>query len=135
MGESTSSCVFDSSVLVALFAASDVHHEKAKEVFDQVKYRAYIPYAALLETATVLAYKHSKAHADRFIEFVTNDERCSIAYACYEEECREFIVVSAKISFADVAIISCALRLEMPLVTFDRQMRSLSERLAKVDKK
>ncbi|MDO8575753.1 MAG: PIN domain-containing protein [bacterium] len=125
MEEKINSCVFDTSVWIANFLLSDVRHEKARDAFASVGWRVYVPYAVLLETSTVLAYKSSKAQADMFLEFISRDERCAIVQSDYESEISMFRSVPAKISFADIAVICASMRLGAPLITFDKQMKKI----------
>ena len=128
MEKRVSSCVFDTSVWVGLFHPSDIHHEAARQAFSSVEWRIHIPYAALLETATVLTYKVSKEQADKFLDFILHDERCSVVSPDRDAECALFAGVAAKISFADMAIIQTAFRYQVPLITFDKQMKKIYER-------
>ena len=128
MEKGVSTCVFDTSVWVALFQPSDVHHEEARHAFALIEWRVYIPYAVLLETATVLAHKSSKAQADKFLDFILHDERCIGVSPERDTECALFTSVTAKISFADIAIMHTAFRYEVPFITFDKQMKKIYER-------
>ena len=122
------SCVLDSSVWVALFLDADTNHKKAAEIFDAIPRRVYVPYVVLSEVATTLAYKHSKQQADKFLQFVTEDERCSLIDNRHTTDVPAFLTYTQRISFADIAIIESAVSFEATLITFDKQMKKMYER-------
>ena len=124
-----SSCVLDSSVWVALFLDGDTNHEKAAEIFDSITRRVYVPYVVLSEVATALTYKFSKRQADKFLQFVTDNERFSLIDNRYATDVPAFLKFADRISFADIAIIGTALTMESTLITFDKQMKKLYERV------
>ena len=114
--------VFDSSVWVALFMDSDVHHAEALAALAEQQGSIYVPYIAMQETATVLTYKCSKQQADRFINFLLNDPRIIISHNDGRQDAETFLRHHQKMSFADISITAFAQRMGLRLVTFDKQM-------------
>ena len=117
--------LLDSSVWVALFLDFDSQHKKAKSVFNALKGVMYVPYCVASETATVLAYKHSKEQADNFIRFIENNQDVLLLDDSIEEEMGFYTSVSAKISFTDAALVFLSGKLKANLVTFDKQLKKL----------
>ncbi len=119
--------LIDSSVWVALFLDFDTQHEKAAQFFanfDSAK-KIYLPYCIISEVATILAYKHSKEQADKFLEYIQENsdivifENQTIAEMGFFQRTRE------RISFTDAALIYIAQAFALTLITFDRQMARL----------
>ena len=123
-------CVIDSSVWVALFLDGDTNHEKAAALFEVMPRRVYVPYIVLAEVATTLTYKHSKKQADKFLQFVTEDERCTLIESSSRHDVDAYNNCSDKISFADIAIMEAARSFEVALITFDKLMKKVYEREA-----
>ncbi len=130
MEHEVGSCLFDSSVWVGLFLDDDTNHENSAAVFDALPRTVYVPYIVVVEVATILTYKHSKQQADNFLRYISEDERFSKIDNRYSKDISAFLKQRERLSFADVAIIETALYYDVALVTFDKQMKKLYERLA-----
>lgn len=129
--ERSNGCVLDSSVWTALFLEGDSNHYRALKEFDDLIGPVYVPYIVLAETATVLVKKYSKAQANTFVQFVSEDARCVFMENNSTVDASYFLSINEEISFADVAIIECARALGATLITFDKQMKNVYVRSAK----
>lgn len=119
--------LIDSSVWVALFLDFDTQHEKAALFFgnlDTAK-KIYLPYCVISEVATILAYKHSKEQADKFLEYIQQNCDIVIFENQTAAEIEFFRKTREKISFTDAALIHIAQSLALTLITFDKQMMRL----------
>lgn len=117
----------DSSVWAALFLKRDSQHTRAANRIKRQKGIVYVPYCVANETATVLAYKHSKKQADRFLYFIENARDIEVVEDDFQEEATFYKTLNTRISFTDAALILFSQKLSAELVTFDKQL----ERLAK----
>lgn len=79
--------LFDSDGLFALYVATDVHHERAKEMFASLllgkKNQFYVSNLVLQETATVLSYRFGQEVA---LDFMTRVQRLPIVRIFVEEK-------------------------------------------------
>lgn len=114
--------VFDSSVWIALFIDSDVHHAKALEFLKSATGFIYVPYIVIEETATLITYKQSKEQADKFVAFIKDDARTVIADSMAERDIDMFLRNPRRMSFADVSIMTFARSMSLRLRTFDKEM-------------
>jgi predicted nucleic acid-binding protein len=119
-----------SSVLVALFLVHDTHHAEAARFFDRSgAARVLVPYAVVRETATVLAYRGSKAIADTFLTYLTQASNVTLFRDDdMEGEMAAFLGISTKISFTDCALLHYARAGHSVLVTYDKQLARLARR-------
>ena len=115
--------LLDSSVWIALFVEADAHHMRALQIFKGITGTIYVPYIVIEETASMLAYKHSKQHADTFVSFIARHPRCTIADSNARIDIEMFLQTSLRISFADISIIALSLLTRSELVTFDAEMQ------------
>ncbi len=120
--------VVDSSVWVALFLDFDTQHGRAVRTIAGLALALYVPYCVIVETASVLAYKHSKAQADNFLRYISDNNDVRIVAPSMNEEIAFYLTLSERLSFADAALVVEARTLHADLVTFDKQ-------LARVEKK
>ncbi len=117
----------DSSIWVALFLAADTQHAKAARLFPAIAVPIYAPYCVITEVTTILAYKHSKAQADAFLEYIEGNRDIVLLDDMLQEETSFFRTLVQRISFTDAALVFLSKKLKTPLITFDRQL----ERIAK----
>lgn len=118
----------DSSVWVALFLDFDSQHAKAERVFMRLKGKICLPYCVASEAITILAYKHSKEQANKFIEFIGTSQDITSIDDDFADETEFYKSIQAKISFTDAALLFLSKKLKAKLVTFDRQLENLSRR-------
>lgn len=116
----------DSSVFIALFLDFDTNHHKAVSLMEGLHGPVYIPYGAVGETATVLAYKHSKKQADLFIEYLEQSDQIEFIDARPRDEITFFTSLSQCISFVDSTLLFYSRKMDIPLITFDRQLAKIA---------
>ena len=118
----------DSSVWAALFLEKDSQHAKAANKIKRQRGTTYVPYCVANETATVLAYKHSKEQANRFLSFIENARDIEIVEDNFQEEVAFYKKLNTRISFTDTVLILLSQKLGAELVTFDKQLERLAKR-------
>ena len=114
--------LIDSSVWVALFLDFDSQHKKAAKIFSQIDGKMYMPYNVIVEVATVLTYKHSKKQADNFLEFIIDNKDIILIENQTLPEISFFKKVNSRISFTDASLIFIAEKMNLTLITFDKQI-------------
>ena len=120
--------LLDSSVWVALFLDFDTQHKKAEQLFSKLKGKIYLPYCVLNEVATVLAYKHSKKQADRFLDFLDKNPSINLLQDNTPEETMFYRTLQARLSFTDAALLLFSKTTKAELLTFDKQLQRLVKR-------
>ncbi len=118
----------DSSVWIALFLDFDTRHADAVRKVHTLSDTLYMPYCVVSEVATVLTYKHSKAQADSFLAFVEQAENIVLLEDKAKEEISYFNSLPDKISFTDAALLFLSQKLNVELVTFDKQLLRISKK-------
>lgn len=124
--------LFDTSVWVALFLENDAHHSEALGIWEGFEGQVILPYIVVVETASVLTYKHSKRQADRFLQFISESPRIVLQQNQLHTETAFFLRFKQRLSFADYVVLYFARTGNYPLVTFDAQMRSMLRRIENV---
>ena len=115
--------IVDSSVWVALFLDNDTQHVKAVAVMEKIGASPIsIPYGVVLETATVLSRKQSKALANRFVEYVRDNPQISVQMSFMSEDMRVFLEENDRLSFVDALIKNMAVHTGFVLVSFDKRL-------------
>ena len=117
----------DSSVWIALFLDFDTQHKKAALFFDNLSGNIHIPYCVVNETATVLAYKHSKQQAGNFLTYIENNNAITLISDNIGEEIEYYKSLTHKISFTDAALLLLSKKLGTELVTFDKQLARVAK--------
>lgn len=120
--------LIDSSVWIALFADDDVHHSRAKKLFQTVSDTVYVPYGVIVEVATVLTYKYAHAHACAFFAYITQNRQIVIVGNDVLTEMVFFQELAKRISFTDAALLHSAKVLSAELITFDMQLARLAKK-------
>ncbi|TSC80911.1 MAG: hypothetical protein G01um101429_36 [Parcubacteria group bacterium Gr01-1014_29] len=119
----------DSSVWVALFLDFDTQHRKAEQTLQKLSGTIYLPYCVIAEVLTVLAYKHSKRLADNFIAYAQDNRDLNIINNNALDEMDFYITIPEKISFVDTALIFLSNKLDVPLITFDKQLERIAKKV------
>lgn len=114
--------LFDSSAWIAIFKKNDPHHSAARQAFEEARGTIYIPYIVIAETATHLVYKHSREQAERFVRFISSHPRIVPVDASAAQDMDAFLNSNKEMSFADFAIIAYAIRMQLTLITFDKEV-------------
>ncbi len=119
----------DSNVWYAYLDTNDHFHKQAVEVIESAN-KLVLPYAVLLEVATLLAYRISKTVADNFIMIAVNINEIMIIDNDTDKELFYFLNHKTKMSFADYSLSYLSSQYGFELRTFDKQL----ERFAKKNK-
>ncbi len=122
-----SNVVIDSSILIALYNSDDTQHTNALSVFERLPNHLVIlhPYV-VQEVSTVLTYRAGLPRAQEFLSDIPNSENTFMPAVDVRSDIEYFKKLNKKISFTDSALIRLAKELGAELVTFDKQMMSLS---------
>lgn len=128
MGAASMGNLVDSSVWVALFLDFDTQHARAGRLFSRMSAKIYLPYCVISEVVTILAYKHSKKQADRFIAFIENNRDIEWVEDAVVPELEFYTSLDARVSFTDAALLMFAKKLKAKLITFDEQLKRLGKR-------
>ena len=115
--------IVDSSVWIALFLDDDTNHKRAVSVLQSIDDATIkLPYGVILETATVLARKQSKKHADKFIEYIRANPQIETSTPFLSEDISTFLAESDRLSFVDALLKNISLREGLTLISFDKQL-------------
>ncbi|MCX6733749.1 MAG: PIN domain-containing protein [Candidatus Peregrinibacteria bacterium] len=120
--------ILDSSVVIAIFKDSDVHHEKAKEIF----YREddlVIPTCALIEILSILKMKKGLDAVQKCTEFIYNAENIDIyeiSNQLVDEAIQFYIKHKNNLSFTDTLLLALSNKTKIPLITFDQELAKIA---------
>jgi len=117
--------IFDSNIWVALFNEADSTHKKAARIM-QAQPFIYLPDFILAEAATVLKYKKDFSAAEKYIEFVLNNNDIEILYTSFHfEQFKDAFLDTKqnKLSFIDASLV--AMSLEYDVVTLDKELAKI----------
>jgi predicted nucleic acid-binding protein len=121
--------LLDSSFLVALFLADDIHHQKILEVFDEFSKENvmfYVPCRIIEETSTVLTYKGNKNMSNKFIDFVEQDQRFLLIENNHSKELEFYrYQITQNISFIDASLIMIANDYSLEILSLDKQLMKI----------
>ncbi len=123
--------ILDSSVVIAIFKDSDVHHEKAKEIF----YREddlVIPSCALIEILSILKMRKGLEAVQKCTEFLYNAKNIDI-YEISNELVDEAIAFYVKhnnnLSCTDTLLLALSQKTKIPLITFDKELEKIAAKM------
>ena len=115
--------IVDSSVWIALFSETDSQREKAIAAMSAIgDAQIVVNYGVVLETVTVLERNQSKAHANKFVEYITVNNQVEILNASTQEDCAIYLREKDGLSFVDTLLKSIARQTRFILVTFDKRL-------------
>ena len=123
--------IFDSNVWVALFNEADTTHAKAN-TFIQAQSFVYLPDFILAEAATVLKYKKDFNAAEKYIEFVLNNNDIEVMYTSFHFKQFKDAFLDTKrnnLSFIDASLL--AMSSEYDVITFDKVLKRAINRKSK----
>jgi predicted nucleic acid-binding protein len=120
--------VIDSNIFVAVYCEGDSSHRDALDILSELNQKTLIvhPYV-IQETATVLAYKLGQYAAVQFLKDLENAANIIISGVDIKADIKSFSAIRKKISFTDAVLVALAKSMNAGLVTFDRQMLSMSK--------
>ncbi len=123
--------ILDSSVIIALFKDSDIHHERAKKYFYSDE-DLVIPTCALNEILSVLKMRNGLEAVKNCTEFIYNSENIDI-YDMGNELVDEAVQFFAKhknnLSMTDTLLLTLSRKTKIPLLTFDKELEKLTHTL------
>ncbi|MBI4252734.1 type II toxin-antitoxin system VapC family toxin [Candidatus Uhrbacteria bacterium] len=119
----------DSSIFVALFLDFDANHQDAVHLMEVLNGTLYITSGAVGEVATVLTYKHSKEQADLFLEYLVQSDHMTMLGEWLDDEITFFASLPQRISFVDSTLLMRAQRMNLSVVTFDRQLKQIAKKM------
>ncbi|MBU0591751.1 PIN domain-containing protein [Candidatus Micrarchaeota archaeon] len=119
--------ILDTSVFIAFFHDTDVHHTKAVEIFKIAEERKIIISDYLFnEIITVLLRKIGLKKVKQIIDFLLNDEALIIRHTS-RDEFFEVIDIFKKqndhLSFVDCSIIWLSKQHNLEVATFDKSLK------------
>lgn len=115
--------LIDSSMWIALFLDDDSQHAKAITVLQDVgDAKIKILYGVILETVTVLARKHSKEQANKFIEYIRANPQIETTSAFLSQDLAIFLEETARLSFVDALLKGMSIRENITLISFDKKL-------------
>lgn len=120
----TKIALLDSSVLVGAFRKEDPHFLEAKKMLNT--YDVFvIPEYILVETLTVLKMREGKERAKMCNEFLQNNQQCVFRSTTNTElqQTLEKFFQTKTLSFIDHLIALISLHENIPLLTFDLELR------------
>lgn len=120
----------DSSVWIALFLDFDTQHRKAEQTIEKLSGTIYLPYCVIVEVVSILAYKHGKQLADNFIAYACDNQDLKIINDDALDEMNFYPTIRNRLSFVDAALILLSGRLDVPLVTFDKQLERAAKKIS-----
>ena len=117
--------ILDTSIYISAFLENDANHEIWLNLIANLDWKINIPYLVFQEVITVLTYKHSKKLAWEFIDFIFDDDRFILTNWEHIEEISFWKEVSSRISYIDISIVYTAIKYNIRLYTFDKDMEKL----------
>jgi len=124
--------VIDSNVFYAFLNEEDSLHLEAEELLWKISDKIIIvPYSVLLEVTTLLSYRQWKEKANNFIKILQDTDNVFIVSNSVYDDIELFLDINAKISFADISLISICKKYNANLVTFDKQLANIYKKILK----
>ena len=123
------SIIFDSSIWIGLFLDFDTNHRKAARLMQEITGIIRVPYCVVSETATVIAYKHSKEQADNFLLYIVDSEKILLLDDVVRDEAEFYRSLPYRISFTDASLLLLAKKYKTRLITFDKQLERIARKL------
>ena len=116
--------ILDSNVWIAFFNESDNQHKKAEKVFRKIGDSIIITEYVILEVASVLTIRASKNIADKFIEFVVDNENIKILLSnenSFKRIVKNFLnYPKSNLSFVDISLLNLSGKYD--IITFDKNL-------------
>lgn len=114
--------ILDTSVYVSALLKDDTMHDQWIDNLSSISDKIIINHLILSEVSTVLTYKHSKQLAVKFVEFIENDSRFVFVDDIVNDLIDFWKIIDNKISYVDASVIYSAIKYDLKLITFDKQM-------------
>jgi len=123
--------IFDTSFLLSLVLTDDTNHTEAVEVFERMKEGSvfFINELTYVELLTVATYKAWLIEKD-IIKSILSDLGTTFLNSGNTEYINFFEFLDKKISVTDASILYDSQRYSLEILTFDREMIKIAEKLA-----
>lgn len=120
--------IFDSSFLLSLYIAEDVNHDKALEIFWNLKENDlfYINELTYNELLTVITYKKG-FNSVNDIKNILNDLNSFFINSWNFEYVKYFEYIGKKISIVDISILYDSIKYDYEILSFDRYFLKLEK--------
>lgn len=119
--------IFDSNVWVAFFNKEDSQNKKALEIVIKEKDNIAITEYIILEVSSILALKAGKNIADKFLEFILNNNNIKVLLSSndfFYNTVENFIKTeSKKLSFVDISLLYLSNTCQ--IITFDKDLAKI----------
>lgn len=128
------SCIVDSCFFIALLLEKDSTHENAvflMEEIDKHNQRLIVFHRIIEEVITVLTYKSSMESVNNFLVFLQKKENIEIYNNNHFEELRFFQNEQKKLSFIDMSLLYQSMQYDLPILSFDKKLITLSSNYSK----
>lgn len=124
--------IFDTSFLLSLVIIDDTNHEKAVEIFENVKVGSsfFINELTYVELLTVTTYKAEIIEKDT-VKWILSDLGTTFLNSGNTEYINFFEFLDKKISVTDASILYDARRYSLEILTFDREIIKIAQKLDK----
>lgn len=90
-----------------------------------------LPHPIFAEIVTTITYKHSKQLADKFVKFINWWHFVNFVDISKDEVSNIRLKLNQKISYFDVLIIALWLKYRVEIITFDKQLINLFNKIIK----
>jgi predicted nucleic acid-binding protein len=117
--------IIDTSIYISAFKKDDSQHLDAVVFLESCTDTIVLTQIVLQETLTVLTYKHTLEAAHIFLDFVNNDPRFVLVETNLMQEIAFWHSLSKRISIIDASVIYTAHSYQIPLETFDLEMKQI----------
>lgn len=123
----SSSYIIDSSVFIAFYVEVDSCHNDAVAILSEIEPAQLLvhPYV-IQEVVSVLTYKLGVSTAKKFISDIQAANNILILPVDIQRDVKSFSARNKKISLVDSVLIDVSLIWQVPLVTFDKELRTLA---------
>lgn len=120
--------IFDSSFLLSLYIAEDVNHDKALEIFWNLKESDlfYINELTYTEILTVITYKNGFNSVIE-IKNILSDLNVVFINSWTFEYVRYFEYIGKKISVVDISILYDSIKYDCDILSFDKDLMKLDK--------
>jgi predicted nucleic acid-binding protein len=117
--------ILDSNIWIAFLNKGDGQHEKAERVFEKIDKKLILPEYLVVEICSVLALRVDKKAADKFIDFVLDNNDIEILLSNEDFFTGSWKVFketkTAKLSFIDCSLLHLSNFYEV--ITFDKSLQ------------
>jgi len=122
--------IFDTSFLLSLVLTDDTNHTEAVEVFESMQDGSvfFINELTYVEILTVATYKSSSIEKG-IIKSILSDLGTTFLNSGNTEYINFFEFLDKKISVADASILYDARRYTLEILTFDREMIKIADKI------